>query len=62
MPPKPHIASTQARINAVIQDLEKLMKQVEEERTYYTLGTIMAWLTGVKAGLKYLLHEKSKRD
>ena len=53
---------TLARINAVRQDLDELVKQVEEERTHYTLGTIEAWLAGMKAGLKYLLHEKTNRD
>jgi hypothetical protein len=68
MPPKPYIARTQARIRAIIQDLESLSKQVEEERTHYTLGTIEAWVAAMKGGLKYLLHinrsatERSRRD
>lgn len=61
MPSKPYTARTQARISAAIQDLQSLSKQIEEERTHWTLGTIDAWLVAMKAGLKYLLRERSKR-
>jgi len=61
MPRKPYIAHTQARIDAVLKELDKLSKQIQEERTHYTLGTIEAWLAAMRAGLKYLLHEKSNR-
>lgn len=56
-----HISRTQARIEAVIEQLENLSKQVGEERTYYTRGVIEVYVAGLNAGLKYLLHEKKPR-